>query len=232
MKIYGAGSLEEIEKSTLLGASGILTNPQGFDQYFQGKASLEEITRSIIKVTDLPVFIQIHGSTAEEIVNRGLALAALSPQVGFKIISDEKGFKAMRQLQREGIRCIATALFSLSQAAVAAAVGVFGICFFVSRARAIGMDPHQLLSSIKQGYSSLEAPPEIVAVSMKGVGDVDLALSAGADAVGMRYPLIQEMMTHPLSQKAEVLFGRNWARVKGENVDYLKSAAETYGLAE
>ena len=35
MKIYGAGSLEEIKKSTALGAVGILTNPQGFEQYFE-----------------------------------------------------------------------------------------------------------------------------------------------------------------------------------------------------
>ena len=39
MNIYGAGSLEEIRKSTALGVRGILTNPQGFEQYFEGTVS-------------------------------------------------------------------------------------------------------------------------------------------------------------------------------------------------
>lgn len=232
MKIYGAGALEEIRKCTEIGVAGILTNPQGFDQYFQGKMSLEEIIRAIVNETNLPVFIQIHGNSSDALIERARTLHKISPQVGFKIISDEKGFWAIRQLQKEGIKCIATALFTISQAAVAANVGAFGICPFISRARAIGMDPHYIIQTIKTGYAKIQNAPEIIAVSMKSVADVDLALSAGADAVAMRYPLIKEMMEHPLSRKAEVLFAKNWLNVKGEDVSYLQQAMQTEGIAE
>jgi predicted TIM-barrel fold metal-dependent hydrolase len=70
MKIYGAGSLEDIKKCVKLGVVGILTNPQGFDQYFKGKKTLKEITKEICNITDLPVFIQIHGSCTDEIIER------------------------------------------------------------------------------------------------------------------------------------------------------------------
>jgi transaldolase len=232
MKIYGAGSLEDIEKCSQLGVEGILTNPQGFDQYFQGKMTLEEITQAIVEVTKLPVFIQIHGETTEALIERARILHAISPQVGCKIIADEKGFWAIRQLQQEGINCIATTLFTLSQAAIAATVGAFGICPFISRARAIGMNPFAILKSIKQNYIHLPNTPQIIAVSMKSVGDVDLALAAGVDAVGMRYPLIKEMMEHPLSRRAEVLFAKNWANVKGEDIRYLREAMQVEGIAE
>lgn len=232
MKIYGAGTLEEIKKCTQLGVVGILTNPQGYEQYFQGKMTLEEITKAILEVTDLPIFMQIHGKSTEEIIERARNLNAISPQVGFKIISDEKGFKAMRQLQQEGINCLATAMFTISQAAIAASVGAFGICPFIARARDGDIDPFKMLKAIKKGYNKLERAPEIIAVSLRNVEDIDLALSAGVDAVGMRYPLIKKMMEHPLSKNAEELFAKNWATVKGEDISYLAHALKLGGEGE
>ncbi len=232
MRIYGAGSLEDIKKCCELGVEGILTNPQGFDQYFQGSMTLKEITEAVISVSDVPVFIQIQAETTEELVIKAKKLNAISSRVGFKIISDEKGFRAIRILQQTGINCIATCLFSISQAAIAATVGAFGICPFVSRARDGGINPSELIATIKNGYDRLDKAPEIIAVSMKSVADVDLALSAGADIVGMRYSLIQEMMQHILSDRAEKLFAKNWVKVKGENVSYLSSYLKSEGTAE
>jgi transaldolase len=232
MKIYGAGSLDDIKRCARLGAVGILTNPQGFEVYFEGKKTLTEITRSILDVTDLPVFIQIHGKSPEAIVRRAEELHALSPQVGFKIISDEKGFAAISRLAKQNVKCIATTLFTLSQAALAASTGAFGICPFVSRGQAIGMDMFRILSTIRKAYDRLERAPQIIAVSMKSVADVELALAAGVDAVGMRYPLIRQMMEHPLTTKAELLFGKNWMKVKGEDVSYLRGAGDAEGIAE
>ena len=233
MKIYGAGSLDDIRACLALGVSGILTNPQGFDQYYGGNMTLAEITRAICSLTDLPVYIQIHGETPDRIVERAYELHRISPkQVGFKIIADEKGFLSIRRLSNAGIRCIATTLFSLPQAAVAASAGAAGICPFISRAAEIGMDPCDVIRSIRSGYDRLANPPEIIAVSTKSVADVELALRAGADAVGMRYPLLKAMAEHPLSRKAELLFAKNWANVKGEDISYLKDAMRLEGIAE
>lgn len=233
MKIYGAGSLEDIKDSVELGVLGILTNPQGFDQYFNGKRTLKEITLSICDITDLPVFIQIHGQSREKLVERALELNQISKkQVGFKIISDEKGFWAISELQKLGINCIATSLFTISQAAIAASVGAFGICLFISRASSIGMDPFSILAGIRKGYDKLDKSPEIIAVSMKSTADIDNAILAGVDAVGMRYPMIKAMMEHPLSTKAEKLFAKNWNNVKGENTSYLLKHMDMEGTAE
>jgi len=232
MKIYGAGSLEDIKKCVKLGVVGILTNPQGFDQYFKGKKTLKEITKEICNITDLPVFIQIHGSCTDEIIERAHKLHTISPQVGFKIISNEKGFFAISKLQKEGINCIATTLFTVSQAVIAASVGAFGICPFISRSYMNGIDPYRTIRYIKQGYSQLEKAPEIIAVSLKNTGDIDSAISTGADAIGLRYFLIKEMMEHPLSSKAEELFTKNWANVKGEDISYMNYSIKETEIAE
>ena len=232
MKIYGAGSLEDIKLCSELGAVGILTNPQGFEQYFEGKMTLPDITRAIVEITELPVFIQIHGENAQALIDRARSLHEISPKLGFKIIADEKGFQAIAALQKLGIDCIATTLFSVSQAAVAASVGAFGICPFVSRGLYIGLNMFEILSTIREGYDRLDDPPRIIAVSLKNLSDVELALSAGVDGVGMRYPLLRQMMEHPLSRKAELLFAKNWARVKGEEISYLSNALQIEGIAE
>lgn len=231
MQIYGAGSLEDIRKCSELGVKGILTNPQGFEQYFDNQYTLEEITKLILKNTHLPIYIQIHGIDAEALINKAKKLHNFDDRVGFKIIADEKGFKAIAKLQKDNINCIATTLFTPAQAAVAATVGAFGICPFVSRAQAVGIDALGMLQTVKAGYERLENPPEIIAVSLKTVADVELALAAGADSVGMRYPLLKNMMYHPLSEKAEKLFSRNWTNVKGEDVSYI-NADNIEGIAE
>jgi hypothetical protein len=40
------------------------------------------------------------------------------------------------------------------------------------------------------------------------------------------------MMHHVLTEKAEDLFAKNWANVKGENVLYLKDKMHLSGVAE
>ncbi len=233
MKIYGAGSLEDIRKCTELGAAGILTNPQGFDQYYEGKMTLTEITQAILDNSgDLPVFIQIHGKDADAIVERAHELRKLSDRVNMKIIGDEKGFTAIRRLQQEGINCIATCVFSVSQAAVAAMVGAYGICPFVSRAKEIGIDPFEVIARIKRCYDEMENPPIIFAVSLKGIGDIDDAFAAGANTIALRYPLLRQMMGHVLTSKAEALFAKNWANVKGEDVSYMADKIKMEGIAE
>ena len=130
MKIYGAGSLEDIRKCTELGVAGILTNPQGFDVYYKGEMTLVEITKAILDNSTGPVFIQVHGPDRDAIVARARELHKMSDRVNAKIIADQKGFEAIRILQQEGLDCIATCLFSISQAAIAAMVGAYGICPF------------------------------------------------------------------------------------------------------
>jgi transaldolase len=232
MKIYGAGSIEDIKQCLKLGVSGILTNPQGFDQYFQGKMTLEEITKSICDITDLPVYIQIHGKDTDELVKRAEKLHKISSQVGFKIIADKKGFNAIYRLQKHNIDCIATSLFSLSQAAIAASVGAFGICPFVSRSLATGIDAGAVITAIKKSYAQLEKAPEIIAVSLKSPLDAEIAIKSGADAIGMRYPMMEQMMEHPLSTKAELLFAKNWVNVLGEDVSYTSNFSGLKGIAE
>lgn len=233
MKIYGAGSLEDIKICTELGCEGILTNPQGFDVYYKGEMTLTEITQAILDASgNLPVFIQIHGKDADAIVERAHELRKLSDRVNMKIIGDEKGFTAIRRLQQEGINCIATCVFSVSQAAIAAMVGAYGICPFMSRAKEIGIDPCQVISRIKSCYREMENPPIIFAVSLKGVGDIDDAFAAGTDAIALRYPLLKQMMGHVLTSKAEALFAKNWANVKGEDVSYMADKMKMEGIAE
>ncbi|OHD53513.1 MAG: hypothetical protein A2096_09830 [Spirochaetes bacterium GWF1_41_5] len=235
MKLYGAGSISDVRKCAALGVKGILTNPQGFDQFFNGIKTLEEITEELIEATkteNLPVFIQIHGADTETIIRRARQIHSLSRRVGFKIISDTKGFKAIKILQTEEINCIATCLFTVAQAAIAANIKAFGICPFISRVRAAGLDPAHLVHTIKNGYKELENPPEIIAVSMKTVADIELAIEAGADAVGMRYPLLEAMMEHKSSREAELLFAKNWINVKGEDISYIGEGIKLKGEAE
>ena len=111
-------------------------------------------------------------------------------------------------------------------------VGAYGICPFHSRAKDAGIDMCTVIKDIKNSYQCLPKPPVIFAVSLKSVSDVNEVLAAGVDAIALRYPLLQEMMGHVLTEKAEALFAKNWANVKGEDVSYLADSIKLQDLAE
>ena len=118
------------------------------------------------------------------------------------------------------------------QASIAAMVGARGICPFLSRATEAGIDMLKIISDIKACYKEMDHAPEIFAVSLKSVADVNAAFAAGTDSIALRYPLLQQMMTHVLTEKAEALFAKNWANVKGEDVSYMGGNVKLDGVAE
>ena len=245
MEIYGAGSLEDVRICTELGVTGILTNPQGFEQYYKGEMTLVEICDALLKASDdgrdIPLYMQVHGRDSEEIIDRVKELYAMNPKrVRGKIIANDKGLRAVKKLREDGILSVATCLFSVSQAACAAMVGAESICPFVTRATAAGMDMYGIIASIKRGYKALDEKygegraPRILAASLKSTADVNDAFTAGTDAVALRYPLLKEMMNHILTTKAENLFLENWENVKGEKerVQYRHELNKISGIAE
>jgi transaldolase len=124
-------------------------------------------------------------------------------RVLIKIASTWEGLKAAEQLQREGIRCNLTLLFSLPQAARAAEANVQLISPFVGRIYDwykkemkrdyIGAeDPGvQSVTEIYTYYKKFDIPTEVMGASFRNVGQI-LEL-AGCDCLTISPELMEEL---------------------------------------
>ena len=123
-----------------LGGQGILTNANTIYKFFGSEKTLDEITQWMLDNSfGMPVFPSIHGKDTRSIVEVGRRLHALDPQrVGVKILSNTQGFSAMRVLSAEGVRCVATGMFTYTQALIAAYSGAVSYTHLVDLGQALG----------------------------------------------------------------------------------------------
>lgn len=228
MKLYaGATTLDDLRLCIDLGATAIITNPEGMCRFSANGETLVQITKTLCRVADVPVWIQVHGPNAEAIAAKALTVAAVSPQVGVKIVSSREGLRAIRHLRRQGVRALATAVFSVGQAIAAAAAGAAGVCPFITRGLQGGQDAFQVLSDILRAFEAGDLSAEVVAASISEPWQVERAAICGAHAVALRLPVLLGLMDHRLTVEAEAMFGSYWARIPGEDVSYLHHGMTT-----
>lgn len=214
---------EEYKLCKALGAIGVLTNSNGMLEVYGPDMTLSGMTQQMLDQSeDLLVFTAIHGKSVEDIVDLAHKLSKLSPsRVGVKIISNVNGFAAMRQLSSEGIRCIATGMFTYEQAYMAALAGAYAISPFLGRGNEAGLDMADMIHKTRVLYDRLGVETEILAASIHNCEEARIAFESGADSVAVGIKTLCEMCENPLSVKTELSFGAAFANIKGEDVSYL-----------
>jgi len=231
VKLYaGATTADDLQQCIALGASAIITNPEGMARFGGGTMTLAQITEALCGIADVPVWIQVHGPTAEAIVTRARTVTAVSPQVGVKIVANREGIRAVRLLRQQDVRAIATAVFSVGQAIAAAEAGAWGICPFVTRGLQGGQDAVQILADIVRAYEAGGVATHVIAASISEPWQVERAAVCGVHGVALRLPVLLRLIDHTLTRDVEAAFGTHWARIPGEDVTYL-SAAPGAGLS-
>ena len=228
MKLYvGVNTPEKMRAGAELGAYGVLTNSNIVLKIYGPDVTLEESTRRMLDESGIRVFQAIHGPDTQTIVEKARRIHAIDPQrVGVKILSNTQGFSAMRVLAAEGIDCIATGMFTYTQALIAADAGAYAISPFVGRGTEAGLDMIQMIRNTRAAYDRMGKAPEILAASIHNLEEVEASFAAGADAVASSYDLLVQMANCELSRKTELSFGEAFARIKGEDVSYLPLAGE------
>lgn len=198
--VAGKDLKENISSFKVLGAVGILTNVELLLEMFGSGVSLEEMTRFLLSMDDeMTVFMSTFGSDANEILEHAHACTRLSDRVGMKVESSPEGFKAMRQLKEEGIKVIATTLFTYEQAYMAHAIDIYAISPFVARGNANNLNMYEMIQKTRELYDRYEYAPEILAASIRTLDDAKNAILAGADSLAASYSILEKMMSSSYS---------------------------------
>jgi len=133
MKIFlDTAELDEIRQAVSWGIiDGVTTNPSLIKKAVDrrnGKISMEDYIKGIVKITPGPVSLEVIGQTAEEMIKQGRILHEKFSQFGEVAIKipinpslkegdqlDFEGLKAVRQLSMEGIQVNVTLIMTRSR---------------------------------------------------------------------------------------------------------------------
>lgn len=217
MKFFlDTADLTEITEAASWGAvAGVTTNPSLYAKIGGKVEDFEQHIVNICKAIDGPVSAEVTAQTREGMVEQGVKLAALSPNVVVKVPMGVEGLAATAELYKRGIDVNMTLIFSVPQALLAGRAGARYISPFVGRFDDIADDGIEQLSKIIAAVHmhSFDQELEIIAASVRTPLHVAQAALLGADIATVPFAALKQAISHPLTAAGIAKFEEDWKKV-------------------
>lgn len=169
---------------------------------------------------DAAFYLEAMGDTAEEMAEDARAICKIvKGNTSVKIPACPEGYKAIRILTEEGIRCSCTAIYDFNQALLAAEAGARYVAVYVSRLDNAGGDGIEVVRRIKDVFLKEGITHcKVSAASLKSAIYIERAALAGADNVTVTLDMLNTMAIHPMTPKTLATFKSDWEGLFGEGV--------------
>ena len=212
MKIFlDSANVEEVREAIAWGiVDGVTTNPASVAA--QGDRLIEEILADLVGLTDGPISAQVVADSAEEMIEQGINLAKIAPNIVVKIPAGLEGFQAIRRLSELDISTHCTLVFNPVQALLAAKARATFVSPFVGRLDANGQSGMEVVGQIVTIFDNFGFESEIMVASIKSPMHVIEAAIQGADACTLPFDLLKGLGDHPLTDALKDRFMRDWKK--------------------
>lgn len=209
MKFFiDTANLDQIKEANDLGIlAGVTTNPtlvakEGVDFH----SRLKEIT----SLVDGSVSAEVVALDAAGMIEEGLELSKIAPNITVKVPMTLEGLKAVKAFSDKGIKTNVTLIFSGVQALLAARAGATYVSPFLGRLDDIGQDGLHLIDEISDIFVVHDIPTEIIAASIRHPIHVSEAARRGAHIATLPSKVIGQLVKHPLTDKGIEQFLSDW----------------------
>lgn len=206
----------DVDKIRALAATGmvdgITTNPT---LILRSGRDLKTAIVEICKIVKGPVSVEGIGNTAEEMVKDAREFSKWAPNIVAKVPMNAEGLKAVRVLEKEGIPCNVTLVFSASQALLAAKAGASYVSPFVGRLDDVNEDGMALIAEIMQIYERYEIRTQVIVASVRHPMHVVKAAKLGADIATIPPEIFEKLYKHPLTDKGIAQFIEDYKAAVG-----------------
>lgn len=214
MKLFiDTANLTEIREAASWGVlDGCTTNPSLIAK--EGRDFAETI-HEICEIVQGPVSAEVIGQDTETMLSQARLLRQIHEHVVIKLPMSWAGIRACRALSEEGTRTNVTLCFSLSQAILAAKAGATYVSPFIGRIDDTGADGMELIGDIVAAFDRYAFATEVLAASIRHSQHVLQATRLGAHVGTMPFKVMRAMVDHPLTDRGNELFLKDWSKVPG-----------------
>ena len=196
--------------------TGVTTNPTIISKE---KTDFKQLVLALREAVgpDKQVHVKTTCEKAEEIVREAEELQALvGGEFYIKIPVGPEGLKATMMLKKKGIGVTMTAIFTAEQALMGALAGATYVAPYVNRLDNVCADGVGVVSDIVQLFDVHGLDCKVLAASFKNVQQVHNVALCGGHAVTINPELYDQIVYHPLPDKAIADFTSDWKGVYGE----------------
>lgn len=154
---------------------GVTTNPTILQRAGLGAQQIPEVYRWAVDAGSREVFIQSWGSSVAELLDRGLRLRDLGPEVVVKVPVSREGAAVCARLNARGIPTLLTAVYHPGQAMIAAAAGATYLAPYLGRLDDHGRDG---LGTVRAMQELLDSDGGLTQILLASIRDVDSMVAA------------------------------------------------------
>lgn len=196
--------------------SGVTTNPSIIAKANTDFLKLLSDIRNIIGKEKM-LHVQTTAEKAEDIVTEAKLLKEkLGGSFFVKIPIGEEGLKATMELKKLGIGVTMTAIFTPSQALMAAMAGADFVAPYVNRLDNIGGDGARVVAEIVEQFELYGVDSKVLAASFKNAEQVHKCALSGCHSVTVTEDILKSLISHPMTDAAAAGFEKDWRSVYGD----------------
>jgi transaldolase len=209
MKLFiDTANVEYIRTANDMGViCGVTTNPSLIAK--EGR-DFNEVIREITSIVDGPISGEVISSDSEGMIKEGREIAKIHKNMIVKLPITKEGLKATKVLSSERIKTNVTLIFTAGQALLAARAGATYVSPFLGRLDDIATESLTLIKDISEIFKLHSIDTEIIAASVRSPLHVVAAAKAGADISTVPYPILMQMLNHPLTDNGIERFMKDW----------------------
>ena len=213
MKFFvDSADVNEIKEAVALGlADGVTTNPSLIAKTGRPYA---EVLREICQIVNGPVSAEVVATEAPAMLEEGVKLARLHPNIVVKCPLTVEGLKATRALSSRGIRVNVTLIFSPLQGLAAAKCGASYLSPFVGRLDDIGQDGLTVVEQLVRILRNYDYPAQVLVASVRSPMHLLRAAEIGAHVATLPFNVIKQTLAHPLTDIGLERFLADWHKTK------------------
>lgn len=208
MKFFiDTANLDQIQDAHEMGIlDGVTTNPSLMAKEGIPKENINNHYLTICNMVNGDVSAEVIATDFDGMVEQGLALSQLHPNIVVKIPMTKDGIKAIRYFSSNGIKTNCTLVFSVGQAILAAKAGATYVSPFIGRLDDICFDGIELIEEIVKVYRRQSFKTQVLAASIRNPLHIVKCASAGADVVTCPLSAIVGLLNHPLTDSGLAKF--------------------------
>lgn len=191
---------------------GVTSNPTII---VNDKANIKKLVEVVPKEKTL--FVQVISDEVEGIQQETKKLMSLGENIIVKIPATPNGLKAIRLLREENRKTLATGIYSVEQAFMAANCGAAYVAPYVNRICDLEIDGVKAALEIQKAFREQNIDCKVLAASFKNMMQVKELMVNGIDAVTISVDLFEKLIYNANTAKATNDFVSAWKNYTGKD---------------
>ena len=189
---------------------GITSNPLLLEraQVNCNLPTLKQLAQEAFDEGAQEMHLQTWGDTVEDLVRTGKQLAAIDPRVVVKAPITRLGTTAASQLIVSGVRVTLTAVYSVHQVLIAAALGAEYVAPYLGRINDAGGNGREMLAQMQQALTRVKSPTRILTASIRDIEDIAVLATQGLDTFTFSAKIATAFFDVPATETATADFAR------------------------